>query len=252
MFGVSIDPLILIFLFCAGIIGGGVNAIAGGGTFFTFPAMIACGLDPLTANVSNAVAIYPGHAAAVPAYREELRAAGRSLILRSATVAVGGLIGAGLLLRTGSVAFAGLVPWLLLAATLLFAFGPALAALSSRLRSASRWVSGGVELLFAIYGGYFGAGLGVLLMAALTIVGLRDVQMANAQKNWLATIVTTISVAVFAIAGAVAWPQSIAVLLGAMIGGYGGARLARRIPAGALRVAVICVGLALSGYYFAA
>lgn len=246
------DPLILISLFFAGIVGGGVNAIAGGGTFFTFPAMIASGLDPLTANASNAVAIYPGHAAAVPAYRKELRAAGRPLILRSSIVAVGGLLGAGLLLRTGSVAFGGLVPWLLLVATLLFAFGPALAAISTRLRSDSRWVTSGVEFLFAIYGGYFGAGLGVLLMAALTIIGIRDVQMANAQKNWLATIITTISVAVFSIAGAVAWPQTIAVLLGALIGGYGGARLARRIPARALRVVVICVGLALSSYYFAA
>lgn len=245
------DPSILIFLFGAGILGGGVNAIAGGGTFFTFPAMIAAGLDPLTANASNAVAIYPGHAAAVPAYREELRAAGRPLILRSAIVALGGLIGAGLLLRTGSVAFAGLVPWLVLAATLLFAFGPALAALSAKIRSESRWLTGGVEFLFAVYGGYFGAGLGVLLMAALTIIGIRDVQMGNAQKNWLATIVTTISVSVFAIAGAVAWPQTLAVLSGAVIGGYGGARMARRIPAAALRIVVICVGLGLSGYYFA-
>ncbi len=244
------DPLILSFLFLAGIVGGGVNAIAGGGTFFTFPAMIASGLDPLTANASNAVAIYPGHAAAVPAYREELRSAGRPLLLRSAIVALGGLLGAGLLLQTGAVAFEGLVPWLLLAATLLFAFGPALASVSARLRSESRWMTSGVEFLFAVYGGYFGAGLGVLLMAALTIIGIRDVQMANAQKNWLATIITTFSVLVFALAGVVAWPQTIAVLFGALIGGYGGARLARRIPAGALRIVVIIVGFVLSAYYF--
>ncbi|WP_346913103.1 sulfite exporter TauE/SafE family protein [uncultured Roseibium sp.] len=242
--------MILFFLFFAGIVGGGVNAIAGGGTFFTFPALIASGLDPLTANASNAVAIYPGHAAAVPAYRDELRVAGRPLLLRSAIVALGGLLGAGLLLQTGAVAFEGLVPWLLLAATLLFAFGPALASISARLQSQSRWMTSGVEFLFAVYGGYFGAGLGVLLMAALTIIGIRDVQMANAQKNWLATIITTISVLVFALAGAVAWLQTIAVLFGALIGGYGGARLARRIPAGALRMVVIIVGLVLSAYYF--
>jgi len=245
------DPLIIMFLFLAGIVGGAVNAVAGGGTFFTFPAMILSGLDPLTANASNAVAIYPGHAAAVPAYRKELRAAGRPLIVRSAIVATGGLLGAGLLLQTGSVAFEGLVPWLLLSATLLFAFGPLLASISARHRLESRWATGCVEFLFAIYGGYFGAGLGILLMAALTIIGIRDVQLANAQKNWLATIITTISVAVFSITGAVAWPQTIAVLLGALIGGYFGARLARRIPADALRVVVILVGLVLSGYYFA-
>ena len=245
------DLATLLMLAAAGILGGGVNAIAGGGTFFTFPAMIAAGLDPLTANASNAVAIYPGHAAAVPAYREELHAAGRHLVPRTIIVAIGGLVGALLLLATGAVAFGALVPWLLLAATLLFALGPKLAAASQILRTDRPVVTGGVEFLFAVYGGYFGAGLGVLLMAALTIVGVRDVQMANAQKNWLATVITTISVAVFALGGVVAWPQTLAVLVGALIGGYAGARLARRVPSGALRVVVIAVGLGLSAYYFA-
>ncbi len=172
------------------------------------------------------------------------------MLLRSAIVALGGLLGAGLLLQTGAVAFEGLVPWLLLAATLLFAFGPVLASASVRMRSESRWLTSSVEFLFAVYGGYFGAGLGVLLIAALTIIGIRDVHMANAQKNWLATIITTISVLVFALAGAIAWPQTIAVLFGALIGGYGGARLAKRIPASALRIVVIIVGLVLSAYYF--
>lgn len=244
------DAPALFLLVAAGILGGGVNAVAGGGTFFTFPALIAAGLDPLTANASNAVAIYPGHAAAVPAYRDELRAAGRPLLPRTLVVALGGLVGALLLLQTGAVAFGVLVPWLLLAATLLFAAGPKLAALSRRLRARSPLVTGSVEFAFAVYGGYFGAGLGVLLMAALTIVGVSDVQMANAQKNWLATVITTISVAVFALGGVVAWPQTFAVLVGALIGGYGGARLARRVPAGALRIAVIAVGLGLSAYHF--
>lgn len=240
----------LVLLVAAGILGGGANAIAGGGTFFTFPAMIAAGLDPLTANASNAVAVYPGHAAAVPAYRAELRAAGRPLVLRTIIAALGGLTGALLLLWTGAIAFVALVPWLLLAATLLFAAGPHLAAVSQRLRSKSAAITGAIEFLFAVYGGYFGAGLGVLLMAALMIVGLRDVQLANAQKNWLATVITTISVAVFALGGMVAWPQTLAVLVGALMGGYGGARLARRIPALALRLVVIAVGLSLSVYYF--
>lgn len=245
------DALTLFLLVAAGVLGGGVNAVAGGGTFFTFPALIAAGLDPLTANASNAVAIYPGHAAAVPAYRAELRAACRLLVPRTIVVALGGLVGA-LLLRTGAVASGALVPWLLLAATLLFAAGPSLTAASRQLRSRSRVITGSVEFAFAVCGGYFGAGLGVLLMAALTIVGVRDVQMANAQKNRLATVITTISVAVFALGGVVAWPQTLAVLTGGLIGGYGGARLARRVPAGALRITVIAVGLGLSVYYFAA
>lgn len=234
----------------AGVLGGAANAIAGGGTFFTFPALVAAGLDPLVANASNAVAIYPGHAAAVPAYRRELRTSGRRLIARSIVVAAGGLAGALLLLGTDPAAFGALVPWLLLFATLLFAF-------SGRLQSfAARWqdrVGPGamVEFAFAVYGGYFGAGLGILLMAALTIVGVRDLQIANAQKNLLAAIVTTISVAAFSVAGIVAWPQTLVVLVGAVLGGYGGARAARRIPVAVLRWLVIATGLSISALYFA-
>lgn len=238
-------------LVVAGIVGGGVNALAGGGTFFTFPVLIACGLDPLTANVSNAVAIYPGHAAAVPGYREELRSAGRVLVPRSVIAAAGGLFGAGLLLWAGSDTFRALVPFLVFAATLLFAFGPLIRVASERFRDGSGLRNGVTEFLFAVYGGYFGAGLGVLLLAALTIVGVRDMQMANAQKNLLATIITTISVLLFIVAGAVAWPQTACVLIGALVGGYLGARTARRIPAGLLRTIVVAVGLVLSAYYFA-
>ncbi len=237
-------------LVVAGIAGGAANAIAGGGTFFTFPALVASGLDPLVANASNAVAIYPGHAAAVPAYRDELRAAGRGLVARGAIACIGGLVGAGLLLWAGNGVFSGLVPWLLLAATLLFAAGPTIRAFAERTRLESPAVNGAIEFLFAVYGGYFGAGLGVLLMAALNIVGVKDVQMANAQKNLLATLITTISVAIFILAGVVAWPQTLAVLAGSIAGGYFGARLARHVPANMLRFVVIAVGFALTVYYF--
>ncbi len=240
----------LAMLLAAGVLGGAVNAVAGGGTFFTFPAMMWAGLDPLSANASNAVAIFPGHAAAVPAYRAELRAAGRALLPRCAIALLGGGLGAGLLLWAGQAVFAALVPWLLLAATLIFAAGPILRDRLERARLSSPAVSAGVEFLFAVYGGYFGAGLGILLMAVLTIVGVRDVQMANAQKNLLATLVTAVSVSAFVLAGVVAWPQTLAVLAGALAGGYWGARLARRLPARALRATVLLVGGALSVFYF--
>jgi len=114
------DATTILILMSAGILGGATNAIAGGGTFFTFPALIATGLDPLTANASNAVAIYPGHAVAVPAYRHELRALGQRLAGRGLIAALGGLVGAGLLVWSGEAIFSGLVPWLLLLATLIF------------------------------------------------------------------------------------------------------------------------------------
>lgn len=246
------EPGAAVLLAAAGALGGAVNAIAGGGTFFTFPALIAAGLDPLTANVSNAVAIYPGHAAAVPAYRAELAAAGRVALRRGAVAALGGLAGAALLLWAGAAVFAGLVPWLLLAATALFAAGPALGRAAARLGGQGGAGGLAVVFVFCVYGGYFGAGLGVLLMAALAIVGVADLQQANAQKNLIATVVTTVSVAVFVAAGAVAWPQTIVVMAGAAAGGYGGARLARRVPARLLRGLVVAVGLALSAWYFAA
>lgn len=240
----------IVALVVAGVVGGGVNAIAGGGTFFTFPVLVATGLDPLTANVSNAVAIYPGHAAAVPAYREELRSAGRGLLPRCFISATGAVIGAGLLLWAGTATFSNLVPFLLFAATLLFAFGPVIRRTAERIGSQSAVLNGSIEFVFAVYGGYFGAGLGVLLMAALTIVGVRDVQMANAQKNLIATIITTVSVLIFIFAGAVAWPQTVCVLIGASVGGYVGARLARKVSERVLRSVVIAVGLGLSLYYF--
>ena len=241
----------VLFLFTAGVLGGASNAIAGGGTFFTFPALISVGLDPLTANASNAVAIYPGHAAAVPAYRRELVAARKQLVERSALAALGGLFGAGLLVATGSALFSTLVPWLLLASTMLFAFAPYIAKFSTRQREAIPGLAGLIQFLFALYGGYFGAGLGILLMAGLAIIGESNIQMANAQKNWLAMIITSVSVVTFAIAGAISWPQTLSVLLGAVIGGLVGARVAKFMPPHILRAIIVAVGLALSWYYFA-
>ncbi len=244
------DAPTLLVLIGAGILGGGANAIAGGGTFFTFPAMIATGLDPLTANASNAVAIYPGHAAAVPAYRRELRALGPRLLTRGLVAGAGGLIGAGLLIATGEAIFTSLVPWLLLLATLIFWASGQLYRLTKAARIDSPAMVLAIQFVFSVYGGYFGAGLGVLLMAALTLIGVSDVQSANAQKNFLATVITTISVGIFIAAGVVAWPATLAVLVGATIGGYFGARLARRIPGKALRLCIVAFGFFLSAYYF--
>ena len=240
----------VVLLLVAGIAGGAVNAIAGGGTFFTFPAFLAVGIDPLTANASNAVAIYPGHAAAIPAYKVELRAAGKSLFMRCVIACIGGLIGAGLLLWAGNKVFTHLIPFLLLAATILFAFGPAIANWSNTIKGLPAWFKSFVEFLFAIYGGYFGAGLGVLLMASLTIAGIKDVQMANAQKNLIATLITSLSVITFIAADVIAWKQTLIVLFGAILGGYFGARISKNISTTALRKVVIIVGIILSIYYF--
>jgi uncharacterized protein len=246
----DLSPGNLALLLAAGVASGIVNAFAGGGTFFTFPAMMMVGLSPLVANASNAIAVWPGHGAAVVAYRKELARRGGALIGKCAIAFAGGLAGALLLLVTGERAFAGLVPWLLLAATLLFAFGPALNRLLARDGRGLSAFGPLVEFAFAVYGGYFGAGLGVLLMAALAILGVDDLQEANALKNLLATVVTSVAVATFVTADLIAWAPTLVVLAGAAIGGYAGARLVRRIDAASLRAAVIAVGACLTAYYF--
>lgn len=232
----------------AGVLGGAMNAVAGGGTLITFPALMAAGLDPLTANVTNAVAIWPGHAAAVPAQWRDLGPV-RALGPRMAAFGLGGLAGAVLLLAGGERAFTPLVPWLILIATLIFASGPLLRRWAGRagLPPAGAFA---VEAAFGAYGGYFGAGLGVLVLAALTLTGVADLRQANAQKNLLATLVTTISVLLFSVAGAVAWAPALVMLGGAVAGGWLGGRFARRLPQGPLRVGIVAVGLALAGVYF--
>lgn len=239
-------------LFVAGFAAGATNAVAGGGTFFTFPALLAIGLSPIVANASNAVAVWPGHAAAIPVYWERLRSLRSGLLLHCCIALVGGLIGARLVLSTGNNLFRTLIPWLTLFATLLFAFG-------GRIRSPLP--PGGVsaelgpiafmtEFAFAVYGGYFGAGLGVLLMACLAILGHDDIQAANALKNLLATIITSVAGATFIMSGAVAWLPTLCTLIGAVIGGLAGARFAQRISAVWFRRAVIGVGSLLTVHFF--
>lgn len=244
----SMPELLLIAV--AGIVAGGVNAIAGGGIFFIFPAMLAAGLPPITATASSAIAVWPGHAAALPAYRDRLAALRAGLGRRVVVAVAGGLAGALLLLWTGDRAFARLIPWLLLIATLLFAFGPKLRSLMPGELGRTGAVAAAVELAFAVYGGYFGAGLGVLLMACYALLGHDDIHDANALKNLVASVITAVSIATFALSGVVAWPAALAGLAGAVAGGWLAARWARRVPAVWLRRGVIATGALLTVHFF--
>ncbi len=239
-------------LFGAGLLAGGANAIAGGGTFFTFPALLSVGLPPVVAIASNALAVWPGHAAAVPAFLPQLKRPAQNLTRRSLIALSGGVIGALLLLATEERVFTPLIPWLLLLATGIFAFGGQLRMLLLRLpaRLHTPSVYLGIEFLFAIYGGYFGAGLGVLLIACLVITGHGDLHEINGLKNWLASLISTVAIAVFAWSGLIAWAPALVVMAGAVVGGYGGARLSQQIPHRLLRLTIIGIGLALSLYYF--
>ena len=251
-------PPYLILLFAAAVLGGSLNAVAGGGSFLTFPALVFVGIPPVAANATSTVALWPGGWASVAAYRRELVGHRRLFLVILAAVSVaGGLLGALLLLHTPQMTFVRLTPYLLLGATLLFAFGKQTAALTRRWSSISgtSWrrtmVGAGVaQFVIAIYGGYFGGGLGVLMLAALGLLGLDNLHQMNALKTLLAACINGVAVLVFILAGIVAWPQAIIMVVGAIIGGFGGATIARRIDPRWTRATVILVGLAMTTYFF--
>jgi uncharacterized protein len=241
-------------LVVTGFIAGISNAVAGGGTFFTFPALLASGLPPVVANASNSLAVWPGHVLALVGYRKELADYSHGIGGSVVVAIVGGAGGAALLATVGNQAFSKLIPPLILLATLLFAFGGkinrrlkvrAVATELSRPKLPARVC----ELLFALYGGFFGAGLGVMLMAGLRVLGVNDPHTNNALKNLLAAVINTVSVVVLVATGLIAWPHTALAFVGAVCGGLTGGHIARRIPAQVLRRIVIAFGFALTVYY---
>lgn len=244
-----------LLLFTAAFVGGAMNSVAGGGSFFSFPALLFTGMDIKIANVTNAVALWPGSAASVGAYRRELRAQQAALKFLAGVSLMGGLLGAWLLLITPSEVLDQLLPYLLLGATLLFAAGPRI---NRRLRRNQVGVvapqrSVGVlmiQLIISIYGGFFGGGIGILMLAALALMGLSNIHEMNALKTLLATLINGIAVITFALAGVIAWPQALLMATGAILGGYGGTAFARRIKQEYVRGFVVAVGLLMSLYLF--
>lgn len=253
------SPLYACFLFAAGALGGGLNAVAGGGILMTLPALLVGGANPIAANATSTIALWPGSLASVGAYREELKGQHRRLIvpLGAASVA-GGSLGAALLLHTSQAAFSRLVPYLLLAATLLFAFGRPLGAWLHRHaeerplpdeRPRFLPMITAMQFAIAVYGGYFGGG-SILMLASLALIGMDNIHMMNALRTVLVTCVTGAAVVSLVLGGAVLWPQAVLLTLGAATGGYAGARWARRLPPELVRRFVILVGSAITLYFF--
>jgi uncharacterized membrane protein YfcA len=248
-----------IFLLCAAGIAGALNALAGGGSFVSFPALLFIRIPAVLANATNTVALWPGLAASTASYWKRLNAPLRVLVPLLVTSVAGGWAGAVLLLRTPQHAFLRLVPWLLLGGTLLFAFGNSIRAIAGKsvvtddLRHTS-WrailISSVVEFLVAIYGGYFGAGIGFMTLAMLAILGMRDIHAMGAIRTMLAVAINAAAVVTFIVAGAVLWPQCAVMIAGSLAGGWFGAHYAQKADPGKVRVAVICVGFAMSAYFF--
>jgi uncharacterized protein len=250
-----------LFLFFAAGIAGTLNALAGGGTFISFPALLFLRVPAVQANATNTVALWPGLVASTIAYRKRLNAPLRLLIPLLVTSVAGGWAGALLLLKTPQHTFLQLVPWLLLSGTSLFAFGNTIRASAGKtavigdLRSTS-WqaitVSSLVELLVAIYGGYFGAGIGFITLGMLAALGMRDIHAMGAIRTLLAAAINAAAVVTFILAGAVFWRQCAVMVVGALAGGWFGAHYAQKADPRKVRGFVIGLGLVMSAYFFVA
>jgi uncharacterized protein len=262
-----------LIIFSAAFVAGMMNSVAGGGTLLTFPALIWMGIDPKAANVTSTIALWPGSLGGMVGYRRELRDSRRFMQWLAPSSVAGGLVGALLLLKTPSSTFAAIVPFLILFATILFAAGePVMRWLRRERHDEKRaaphhpstseaeplphattepgraWWAGAIILQFfsATYGGYFGAGNGIVMLAVLGLLGLTDIHQMNGLKNFFAVCINVIASFYFMIWGPVQWPAALVMMVGAIAGGYGGAGLARRMDRRFARGAVIFIGLAMT------
>jgi uncharacterized protein len=248
-----------IFLFFAAGIAGTLNALAGGGTFISFPALLSTGVPAVEANATNTVALWPGLAASTGAYLKRLSVPQRLLVPLLLASVVGGLAGSLLLLKTPQRVFMHLIPWLLLGGTLLFAFGNNLRTMAGKSHAVDdlgkmSWqaitMASIIELLVAIYGGYFGAGIGFMLLGMLAAMGIRDIHAMGAIRTLLSVVINAAAVLTFILARAVFWPHCLVMIAGSMTGGWFGAHYAQKADPQKVRRVVIAIGVAMTAYYF--
>jgi uncharacterized protein len=248
------DPLFVFTLLClSALVAGAVNSIAGGGTLLTFPALLRV-VGAVEANATSTVALMPGSFAGAVGYWAELRECRRLIAWLFAPSLLGGFVGSRLVTEYPPEVFERLVPWLILTASALFLLRDAI---KRRTGAGAHGPPTGATLagvivaqfLIAVYGGYFGAGIGILMLSVLPFMGTRTIHETNAAKTFLATVINGITILNFVIEGKVVWPYALAMAAAAIAGGYVGARLARRLPAVYVRALVVAIGFGLGGYY---
>jgi uncharacterized protein len=245
-------------LFFAALLAGAINAVAGGGSFVAFPALLFAGIPPVNANATNTVALWPGQVASIGAYRQQFRKLSWAIVMPLLVTGVlGGILGAWTLLKTPQQTFLRLVPWLMLAATLIFTMSGRVTRWVRR-RSARgehhEFATGrGVvfQLFIAFYIGYFGAGAGILILAMLALLGMDEIHAMNALKALLTTVSNGVAMLLFIASHAVYWPETILMVVASVLGGYFGAHLAQKTKPEYVRAVVIVIGFALSIYFFA-
>ncbi len=254
----------ILILFIAAILGGTLNSVAGGGSFIGFPSLFYTGVPAVQANATNTFALWPASLAAAWALKKELLRQNRALLLvLGVTSFIGGTAGAILLVSTPQKTFVQLIPYLLLVATLLFAFSPLInarikqrAATRSKEKTREGFSSASLtgiavlQLIIAIYGGYFGGGLGILMLASLGVMGMEDIHEMNAVKNIMATFINGVAIIMFIIFGTIVWPDALLMIVGSIIGGFGGSYYARKIDPRLIRGFVILVGILLTLAFF--
>jgi uncharacterized membrane protein YfcA len=252
------SPLSLIALFIAGLLGGALNAIAGGGSLISFPSLVAYGMLTVPANATNTAALWPGSIGGVLGFWQEVRKQGKLVSLLLVPSLLGGLLGAYVLVSTPESIFRRVVPLLVLFATLLFAARDWFTRISKASpEGGEEHISlvGGIwgilfQIAIATYGGYFGAGQSIMMMASLSIMGLRDLHRINGLKTALAVSVNGIALVFFSLKGIVVWELALIMGVGAVVGGYAAARLSKRVSQRILRAFVIAVGLVVSVWLF--
>jgi uncharacterized membrane protein YfcA len=241
----------LLLLIAAAFAAGAINSVAGGGSFLTFPSLVFAGVAPVVANASNTVALVPGTVASIWAYRGDVRKLEeKHLKLWLIVSLMGGAVGAALLLVTSDRTFRQVAPWLLLFATLLFAFGNQ-ASLAMRGRLAgSGWLMTLLLFPIAVYGGYFGGGIGIMFLAALRLYGLTDIHGMNGIKTILSGALNALAALIFIVNREVSWKPTLIMMLAAIAGGYVGPMAARRLKPAVIRGLVITVGATMTIYFF--
>lgn len=246
-----------VLLLIAGLIGGALNTLAGGGSFIVFPALLAVGVPPVLANASNTYAALPGYVSGAVGLWSDVLKYRERLLAYSIIAAVFGYAGAELLLHVSDAQFSRVVPWLILFAVVLFALGGRINAfVTARAGNGRGAQAAGRVLLLAllaaisVYGGFFNAGLGILLLAFLVLAGVANIHAANGLKLWISSVIAIVAVARFALAGSIDWYHGTIALVGVTIGGYVSARLSKLIPTPIIRGLVIVYGVALTVYFF--
>lgn len=246
----------IIFLFSASLLAGIFNGVAGGGGLIAFPALLITGVPAINANATNAAALWFGTVASTIAYRREFSTQRNSLLLLSCVSFLGGIIGSYLLLHTSQAKFSALIPYLMLIATLLFIVSPPLIKwLNKRSLNSSNFrlpliIILALQLVIAIYGGYFGGGSGILMLAALNLMGMQNIHSLNAYKSWLATCINAAAIIHFTFANKIVWFETIIMASGAVIGAYGSVYIARKLHPFWIRGFIIGVGLSMTCYFF--